>query len=137
MSYEAEYVAIADRFRTLWTGTVPERVQWGNARFSRPDPSPSAPEDTSWVRFNILTGGPVQTGYIGGKRRTQGIVSIQCFTPTGVSEVYARRLADKVMDIFDRKLFEAITCRTAYIDHVPPGDGWQQMNVMIPYWTDT
>mgnify|MGYP003149286864 CR=1 FL=1 len=126
MSFASERTNIEGRFNSNWTTTT---IAWGNVDFDTPN-------DTSWVRFNILNG---ESGYrgINNLKRNTGIINIQIFVPIKTGTATLRGYADTIAGIFDGTSFNDVVCDVASIATVGTDDKWHQMNVNIPYWRDS
>ena len=133
MSYEQQYKDILDQFVDNWSGT--SNIQYEDTPFSKPNPDIDDPTATSWIRLTVLNSGNSTEGYLGvnEKTRSMGIISVQCFTPKGVSSVYGRQLADLVASVFSKKQFGIVICRETRIDQVTTQDAWQQVNALTPF----
>ncbi len=125
MSFASERTNIEGRFNTNWTTTT---IAWGNADFDTPN-------NTSWVRFNILNGSSAYRAINGLKRHT-GVISIQIFAPVNSGTHTIRGYADTISAIFDGVSFNDVVCDVASIITIGADDKFHQINVNVPYWRD-
>jgi|TARA_R110000803_G_scaffold115665_1_gene184180 hypothetical protein len=126
MSFASERANIEGRFNSNWTTTA---IAWGNVDIETPN-------NTSWVRFNILNG---QTEYraINYAKRYNGIINIQIFVPLKTGTNTQRGYADTISAIFESQSFNDVVCDVASVTTVGTDDKWHQMNVDVPYWRDS
>jgi len=125
MSFADERSNIEERFNDSWKTTS---IAWGNADLN-------IPNNSEWVRFNILNGNSAYRAINGLKRHT-GIINIQLFTPLNKGTNTIRGYADTIATIFDGQAFKDVVCDVASVETVGTDDKWYQMNVNIPYWRD-
>jgi len=125
MSWATERTNIEGRFNTNWTTTT---IAWGNADFDTPN-------NTEWVRFNILNGASSYRAF-DKKRRHTGIINIQIFAPVNSGTHTIRGYADTIAAIFEGEQFDDVTCDVASIETIGTDDRFHQINVNIPYWRD-
>lgn len=130
MSYEQQYRDIANYFAANFTLLTAQQIQWGMARFTKPEVKEGDPIGSSWVRFNIVPFQDKSEGYLGKNEptRSKGTIVVQCFTPQGVGEIYGRKVADGVADVFKSAQFSGVDCDETVIRALPQNDGWQQLN---------
>jgi hypothetical protein len=130
MSYEAERIAIENRFATAWGATTP--VAYQNVEFT----PPTNPRE-SWVRVSVLNGASFQAS-LGNNPlyRHPGVIDISIFTPTGEGGKRAAQLVDQATAVFRGAQFSGILCRAPDVREVGPSDGWFQTSVSIPYQRD-
>lgn len=126
MSFDAERVNIEGRFNTNWTTTT---IAFDNVPFDMPN-------DTPWVRCNILNGNTVYRAINGLKRHT-GVINIQIFVPVNTGTNTAREYSDTIATIFDGQTFNDVVCDVASIQTIGTDKKFHQVNVNIPYWRDS
>ena len=126
MNWEDEHFLIENHLDDNWIDT-PYTVE--NTAFT-PPPGP-------WVKLIVLSGESKAIS-LGPNIRTRnsGTICVQIFTQqnTGVSE--ARKLADRVAQIFQNESFNGITCRAASMEYIGERGGRYQLNVNVPFYRD-
>jgi len=125
MSFVNERLALENHFKEYWKDTP---IAWENIAFEKPN-------DSAWVRLNILNGSSNYRA-INGLKRHLGLIVVQVFVPRNTGTSKAREYADTVSQIFDSKKFSDVVCDVASIETIGTGDVWHQINVTIPYWRD-
>lgn len=128
MSFEDERKAIEGRLEANWTTTP---IRYENVPFKET----SAP----YVALFILNGEGQQASLgTPALRRWPGVIKVQVFVPRDTGTKLARTYADTIGAVFDRAQFSSgnsgtISCRIPSISHVGLANGWNQINVTIPY----
>jgi hypothetical protein len=125
MSFVNERLAIENHFEEYWQDTP---VAWENIAFK-------APNNSAWVRLNVLNGSSSYRA-INGLKRHLGLVIVQIFVPVNSGTSFARKYADTVVQIFDNKSFNDVVCNVPTVETIGTGGIWHQLNVTIPYWRD-
>jgi hypothetical protein len=125
MSFVDERLAIENRLQEFWNYTP---IAWENVDFD-------IPNNSDWIRLNILNG---DSGYtaLGGLKRHTGVLLIQVFTPVNTGTNKVREYSDTIANIFDSRSFSDIVCDVASVQNIGADDGFHQVNVTIPYWRD-
>lgn len=131
MSWEAERNAIESRLAANWTTTP---IRYENVPF-RETVGP-------YIALFILDGEGEQISLgTPALRRWPGVIKIQVFVPQDTGTKLARTYADILGILFDRAQFSSgnsgtIRCRVPSILHVGVTNGWDQINVTIPFVRD-
>jgi hypothetical protein len=125
MSFVNERLVLENRFKKYWQDTP---VSWDNVAFDTPN-------NSGWVRFQVLNGSSSYRAINGAKRHI-GLISVQLFVPKDTGTSTVRSYADTVVKIFDSKSFNDVVCNVANIETIGTGDVWHQLNITIPYWRD-
>jgi len=125
MSFSNERVAIESQFEEFWIDTP---VAWENVTFDTPN-------NSAWVRLNILNGSSAYRA-INGLKRHLGLIIVQIFVPKDTGSSAGREYADTVKQIFEGKKFSDVLCDVASIETIGTDSVWHQVNVTIPYWRD-
>lgn len=126
-----ERKAIEGRLKAAWT-TTPIRFEG----------VPFQEVLTAYVALFILDGQGLQISLgTPALRRWAGIITVQIFTPEDTGTQTGRAYADTIGAIFDRAQFSSgssgtIRCRIPTLTQVGVTNGWQQMNVTIPFIRD-
>lgn len=125
MSFDSERAAIEGRLKANWTTTS---IDYENVEFNPPN-------DSSWVRLNIING---TSGYrtINNGIRRPGVIVVQIFAPINEGTKTIKGYADTILAIFQNQTFSGIVCNVASVEKVAPSNVWQQVNVSIPFWRD-
>lgn len=134
MSFSADASTIRTRLNTLWsTGDGPLLFE---------NVGSTAPDFDTWIRLSIREADTDQEsmgprGATAGTYRLSGLVMVQVFAPVGEGDGEARRLADKVSNIF-RGVHISSGGRQMFFGSpsvVPVGiDGkWFHANVLCPW----
>lgn len=126
VSFVDERVAIEDRLENFWMFTP---IAYENISFNQPN-------NTPWVRLNILNGA-TEYRALQYKKRYNGIINVQIFCPIKSGTSIARQYADSVCSIFDSETFETVVCDVASVTIVGADAKWYQINVDTPYWRDS
>lgn len=126
MSFKNERIAIENRFEEFWNETP---IAWENVAFDTPN-------NSAWVRLNILNGSSNYRA-INGLKRNLGIITVQIFTQKDTGTNVAREYADTIRGIFESKKFSDVVCDVASINTIGADSVWHQINVTIPYWRDS
>ena len=126
MSFVDERIAIEDRLENFWMFTP---IDYENISFNQPN-------NTPWVRLNILNGA-TEYRALQYKKRYNGIINVQIFVPIKSGTSIARQYADSVCSIFDSTTFETVVCDVASVTIVGADAKWYQINVDTPYWRDS
>jgi hypothetical protein len=129
VSYESEHSQLRVRFNDQFSSAP---IAWPNVEFTPPVRSP-------WVRFNVLDADSFQTtiGATTNNHRFVGIVVINIFVPLDVGNASALAMADVVAAIFRNWCGSTVRCRAASVkDLGPDGNGWYQVNVVVPFQRD-
>jgi len=126
VSFANERIEIENRVASLWIDTP---VDYGNIAFK-------SPNNSSWIRLNILNG---LTEYraINYKKRYNGIINVQIFVPLKTGTSVQREYVDSICDMFDSHIFSDVVCDVASVTTIGTDGKWHQMNVDIPYWRDS
>jgi len=131
MSFADERKAIESRMAAAWTTTP---IRWENVPF--------AATSTPYVALFILDGEGNQVS-LGSPalRRWVGIIVVQIFVQQDTGTQLARSYADTIGAIFDRAQFSSgnsgmIRCQTPSINNVGVTNGWNQINVTVPFIRD-
>jgi hypothetical protein len=125
-SFGAERTSIEGRLSSNWTTT---RIAYDNVDFN-------AVTGTEWIRLTIL---PAETNYrvLEAKKRFNGVISIQIFSPRNKGTATIRAYADTLSGIFEDQKFDDVVCRSASITGVSQLSEWHQINLNIPFWRDS
>lgn len=98
-----------------------------------------AHSDTSavWCRVSFL-GGESSQITIGHSKvfRNPAVLSIQVFVPVGTGEKTARELAEAIVTAFRSVKVSGVTYRTPSILTVGANNGWWQLTVNCPMFSD-
>lgn len=125
MSFAAERASIEERLFDNWLTTP---IAFDNVDF---DP----PNNSEWVRLNILNGAS-SNRTIEAKKRHTGAIVLQLFAPKHGGTGTLRGYADTLAEIFEDQTFDDVVCDTASLTNVAGSDEWYQLNLTIPYWRD-
>ncbi|MEO1943429.1 MAG: phage tail terminator-like protein [Candidatus Thioglobus sp.] len=125
-SFAAERASIEGRLSSNWTTTA---IAYDNVDFD-------AVTGVEWIRLTIL---PAETNYraLEAKKRFNGIISIQIFSPRNKGTATIRTYADTLSGIFVDQKFDDVVCRSASITSVAQLSEWHQINLNIPFWRDS
>ena len=126
MSFADERTEIENRLESLWLGTP---IDYDNITFNQPN-------NSSWIRLNILNGA-TEYRALQYKKRYNGIINVQIFVPVKTGTSIARDYADTVCSIFDSQVFDSVSCDVASVTIVGADAKWYQINVDTPYWRDS
>jgi len=126
MSFANERTEIENRLESLWLGTP---IDYDNITFNQPN-------NSSWIRLNILNGA-TEYRALQYKKRYNGIINVQIFVPVKTGTSIARDYADTVCSIFDSQVFDSVSCDVASVTIVGADAKWYQINVDTPYWRDS
>ena len=126
MSFADERAEIENRLESLWLGTP---IDYDNISFNQPN-------NSSWIRLNILNGA-TEYRALQYKKRYNGIINVQIFVPVKTGTSIARDYADTVCSIFDSQVFDSVSCDVASVTIVGADAKWYQINVDTPYWRDS
>ena len=126
MSFADERTEIENRLESLWLGTP---IDYDNISFNQPN-------NSSWIRLNILNGA-TEYRALQYKKRYNGIINVQIFVPVKTGTSIARDYADTVCSIFDSQVFDSVSCDVASVTIVGADAKWYQINVDTPYWRDS
>ncbi len=126
MSFADERTEIENRLESLWLGTP---IDYDNIAFNQPN-------NSSWIRLNILNG-VTEYRALQYKKRYNGIINVQIFVPVKTGTSIARDYADTVCSIFDSQVFDSVSCDVASVTIVGADAKWYQINVDTPYWRDS
>jgi hypothetical protein len=127
MSRAAIRQAVESRLSSNWATTP---IAWDNVYFS-------PPANAAFIRCTVLFGDEQQVSMLNGYRQN-GIIDIAIFAPVGVGTATVYTYADTLSNIFRGKQFSGVSCRGANTTRVPSLEkGWFQLNVSIPFYTDT
>lgn len=94
------------------------------------------PENSMWMRFNVLEGETVQMDICATPfTETSGSVIVNCFAPLGKGTGELRTLADFVASVFRLRTKYEVTYRVPSILTVGRSDNgrWWQVNVTCPF----
>lgn len=125
MSFDTERQNIEARLKANWTTTP---IAYPNVPFEKPD-------NSAWVRLNIINGASNYHTMSNGIRRA-GVIVVQIFTPINTGTKTIKGYADTILGIFQNAEFGGIVCNVASIETAAPSNVWQQVNVSIPFWRD-
>lgn len=126
-----ERKAIEARMAAAWTTT---KIRYENVPF--------ASLSTPYVALYILDGEGLQISLgTPALRRWVGIIMVQVFVPQDSGTQVAKGYADTIGAIFDRAQFSTggsgtIRCQIPSLKSVGVTNGWQQVNVTIPFIRD-
>ena len=126
MSFENERTEIENRLQANWIDTP---VSWENITFSEPN-------NSAWIRLNILNGA-TEYRAINYKKRYNGIINVQIFVPIKTGTTVARQYSDIICSLFDSVIFDTVVCDTSSVTIVGSDAKWYQINVDTPYWRDS
>ena len=126
MSFENERTEIENRLQANWIDTP---VSWENITFSEPN-------NSAWIRLNILNGA-TEYRAINYKKRYNGIINVQIFVPIKTGTAIARQYSDIICSLFDSVIFDTVVCDTSSVTIVGSDAKWYQINVDTPYWRDS
>ena len=126
MSFENERTEIENRLQANWIDTP---VSWENITFSEPN-------NSAWIRLNILNGA-TEYRAINYKKRYNGIINVQIFVPIKTGTTVARQYSDIICSLFDSVIFDTVVCDTSSVTIVGSDTKWYQINVDTPYWRDS
>ena len=126
MSFADERTEIENRLQDNWIDTP---VAWDNITFNQPN-------NSSWIRLNILNG---STEYraINYAKRYNGIINVQIFVPIKTGSSFARDYADTIVSLFESQTFDSVVCDVSSVTIVGSDAKWYQINVDTPYWRDS
>jgi hypothetical protein len=131
MSYEAEWQAIRDRWRTQWAVTT---TQYGDAPFTAPA------DGSAYARLWVNTQPAVQPE-IGASPsfRHPGTVTVQIFVPADTGDdTIASTYIDPACAVWRRYSASGIVFRTPYARRAGVTDrGYIEWLVIAPYYRDT
>ncbi len=127
MSFESIVEAIEVRFNTYWK-PVDADVVYGNNGFN--------PDNDPWIRLSVSTGESIQITVGSTIYRTRGIIFAQIFYPLNRGDRLGQSLADKVGNIFRAQKFNNVNCMAPSSNRIGVTDGWSQINVLCPFYTD-
>ena len=132
MSFADERKAIESRLAAAWTTTP---IRYENVPFGA--------ISTPYVALFIIDGQgqQISLGTAPVLRRWVGIIMIQVFVPQDTGTQIVKSYADTIGVIFDRAQFSSgnsgtIRCRVPSIQSIGIQNGWQQINVSIPFIRD-
>lgn len=127
MSFDSVRVAFVTRLNA-WTDAP---IAWDG--HTAPDAVRSAQAaKTPWCRVTIRDGDRSYAAHDGTVRHA-GVLFVQVFTADGIGPKAARDLADSLAAHLDGYTSGALVCRAAALTNVGPSDGWQQINVTVPW----
>jgi hypothetical protein len=135
--------AIRDHFYTGWKvaqgftdAEMLTRVAWPNKTFAKPNPP------ASWVRLTILPAAAFLAS-LGAARtyRHSGLVTVQTFVPENTRDKVAWTLAGQAAALFRGVTaggvhYEGLRGEAPRIQVVGNRDGYYQLNVNAPFWSD-
>jgi hypothetical protein len=133
MTFEQTKAAIRDRFKTLVADVQSLTTTYDNAPFTEP-------ETGKWARLTILSGQSTQitVGAPGNNlSRYPGLVVIQMFDLAQQGDKNLLALADAINAAFSDKVLSGITYRRASLQEVGTRGKWYQVNVNIPFLSDS
>lgn len=143
MSYATQAAAIRARFYAGWKAAqgftdaqMQTRVEWPNSTLTKP----ATP--ASWVRLAILPADAFRADL--GEVKTYrhiGLVTVQVFVPENTSDSAAWTLAEAACEVFRGVSeggihYEGLRGEAPRIQTVGVKDGYYQLNVLAPYWSD-
>lgn len=128
MSWESIIQEIEKRFKTEWASTTP--IVYGNL------PKPKSIGNQNWVRLTTQLGESQRITLGSTFYRTPGIIMVQIFTPTNESELPSMSLADTASAIWRAQQFSGISCNTPSVNRIGKVSGWNQVNVVCPFYSD-
>jgi hypothetical protein len=138
MSYVNERKAIEKRLRDLHDSfQVP--VQYENVAVLKQgtETLKDYNKTDKFIRLTITGSGAEQLDVGGSRDRSFGIITVQVFVKAGRGTNLARKIADEIKSIYNRKNFDGILCRTTEInDSGVNEDGWYQINVDTPFYRE-
>jgi hypothetical protein len=127
MSLASIRTAIETRFNSNWNTTP---IAWENVAFTPPDNSP-------FVTFSIQFGRDDTIAMLKGHRQ-YGTIEVNIFVPEATGTATALGYADTIAAIYRDVLFSNIHCSGTVIRTVPQHTkGWFQVNVSVPFHSDT
>lgn len=136
-NFEEERKVIEQRFRNNFD-TVACPLQYENTT-SLKQGSTTIKDVKSldkWVRLQILQTAAEQVDVGGIQDRYRGIIQVSIFTKEGIGSNLSRKIADEVIPIFNRQVFDGIVCRSSQLANVPALNGWVQLVVSTEYYRD-
>ena len=131
MSVADERKAIESRLAAAWATTP---IRYENVPFAAPS--------TPYVALFILDGEGNQVSLgTPALRRWTGIIIVQVFVPQDTGTQIAKSYADTIGAIFDRAQFSSgnsgtIRCRVPSVKSIGITNGWNQVNVSVPFIRD-
>ena len=123
MSFAAERASIEERLFDNWLTTP---IAFDNVDF---DP----PNNSAWIRLNVLNGDSAFTTMNDGERHT-GVIVIQIFYPKNEGTATMRGYADTIAALFSGVKFDDVDCDIASLTAIGTNKNWHQMNLTIPYF---
>lgn len=122
--------ALRDRFDTE-TGSLP--TAWDNQEFE-----PADITGVSWARFVVQFN---ETDRItlgdSARFRQQGLAIAQVFTKKDRGDDAGWTWADTIVNAFRAKKFSGVVTRSPWAERIgDTQDGWWQINVFIPFYSD-
>ena len=136
-NFEEERKVIEQRFRNNFdTVACPLQYENTTALKQGSDTIKDYKGLDKWVRLQILQASAEQVDIGGVQDRYRGIIQVSIFTKEGLGSNLSRKIADQVIPIFNRQVFEGIVCRTSNLANVAPLNGWTQLVVSTEYYRD-
>lgn len=129
--FSDERKAIESRLAAAWTTTP---IRYENIPF--------AERSTPYVALFIGNGEGTQVSLgTPALRRWVGIIMIQIYAPQDSGTNLSKSYADTIGAIFDRAQFSSgnsgtIRCRIPSIQNIGVTNGWNQLNVTVPFIRD-
>jgi hypothetical protein len=133
MNHEEAARQIRERFHRKVEGPQSLFVEYPNAPVSAPQPR----NDKMWARFSVVWGESFQADLGTNTRdRHVGMMVIQIFSPIGLGDGDAIKLADVIKQNFRKTKVSGITWRTPSLGTVGRDEQWWQTNVSCPFYFD-
>jgi len=130
MSFEVLRQSVESQFVSNWTDTTLDKVDHGDNHDFTP------PQNSEWVRIvtNVIGSENAQLG--DDFQRITGIITVQCFVPSGTGEKAINSLVDSVKAIFQNKNFGGVRCFTTTPLRIGSVGNWYQINAKTDFQYD-
>jgi hypothetical protein len=131
MTYDAQRIAIQERFRTQFSALYPLMpLVFDNVKSEKA-------AETGYLKLSILNGDAALKG-IGQTRlfRYAGVISVDIFVPQKAGIKQADLYAQAVDDIFRGQGFSDIVCRYSSRNDIGLEDNYWRVNISVPFYRD-
>lgn len=137
--YAQELTDIEQRLLDNWTGYP---IQFGEGP-ECVDPATGnlvkQPDSSAWVRLTVRGALEEQAALGGGNTatlwRNRALITAQIFAPVGERQL-ALTMGETLASIYRGASFSTVSCQAASVREVGIVNGWQQVNVDIPFYRD-